>query len=52
MVASIGGAGGEAIGIMVLAITAITREFDDPKVLVDAAIRGLRVAADTTPASH
>jgi hypothetical protein len=45
-------AGGEAIGIMVLAITAITREFDDPKVLVDAAIRGLRVAADTTRASH
>jgi hypothetical protein len=46
-------AGGEAIGIMVLAIAAVTREFDDPEVLVDAAIRGLRRgAADTTPASH
>ena len=45
-------AGGEAIGIMLVTIAAITREFDDPKVLVDAAIRGLRVAADTTPASH
>ena len=46
-------AGGEAIGIMVLAIAAITREFDDPDVLVDAAIRGLRRgAANTTPASH
>jgi len=33
-------AGGEAIGIMVLAITAITREFDDPQVLVDAAMDG------------
>ena len=42
--------GGEAIGIMVLAIAAVTRKFDDPEVLVDATIRGLRrVAADTTP---
>jgi hypothetical protein len=43
-------AGGEAIGIMLLTIAAITREFDDPDVLLNAAIRGLRVAADT--ASH
>ena len=46
-------AGGEAIGIMLLTIAAITREFDDPEVLVDAAIRALRrVAPDRTPASH
>ena len=46
-------AGGEAIGIMLLTIAAITREFGDPEVLVDAAIRALRrAAADRTPASH
>jgi hypothetical protein len=37
-------AGGEAIGIMLVTIAAITREFDDPEVVVDAAIRGLRKA--------
>jgi hypothetical protein len=46
-------AGGEAIGIMLRTIAAITREFDDPELLVDAAIRGLRrVAAEGTSASH
>jgi hypothetical protein len=46
-------AGGEAIGIMLLTIAAITREFGDPEVLVEAAIRALRrAAADRTPASH
>jgi hypothetical protein len=45
-------AGGEAIGIMLVTIAAITREFDDPEVVVNAAIRGLRVAAERTPASH
>jgi hypothetical protein len=45
-------AGGEAIGIMLVTIAAITREFDDPEVVVDAAIRGLRVAVERTPANH
>ena len=46
-------AGGEAIGIMLVTIAAITREFDDPVVLVDAAIRGLRrAAAEGTPANN
>jgi hypothetical protein len=42
-------AGGEAVGIMLVTIAAITREFDDPEMLVDTAIRGLRVAAGRTP---
>jgi hypothetical protein len=45
-------AGGEAIGIMLVTIAAITREFDDPEVVVNAAIRGLRVAAERAPARH
>jgi hypothetical protein len=45
-------AGGEAIGIMLVTIAGITREFDDPEVVVNAAIRGLRVAAERTPASR
>jgi hypothetical protein len=45
-------AGGEAIGIMLVTIAAITRQFDDPEVVVNEAIRGLRVAAERTPASH
>jgi hypothetical protein len=45
-------AGGEAIGIMLVTIAGITREFDDPEVVVNAAIRGLRVAAERTPARH
>jgi hypothetical protein len=46
-------AGGEAIGIMLVTIAGITREFDDPEVVVNAAIRGLRKAvAEGTPASH
>ena len=46
-------AGGEAIGIMLVTIAAITRDFDNPEVVVDAAIRGLRKAvAEGTPASH
>jgi hypothetical protein len=40
------------IGIMLVTIAAITREFDDPEVVVNAAIRGLRVAAERTPASR
>ena len=46
-------AGGEAIGIMLVTIAAITRQFDDLEVVVNAAIRGLRKAvAEGTPASH
>src|SRR5262249_32754858 len=42
-------AGGEAIGIMVLAITAITRAFDDPKVWGAAGSGGRRGGAPDTP---
>ena len=41
-------AGGEAIGIMLLTIAAITREYDDPEKLLNAAIRGLQVAGSKT----
>jgi hypothetical protein len=38
---------------MLVTIAGITREFDDPEVVVNAAIRGLRKAvAEGTPASH
>ena len=39
---------GEAIGIMLLTIAAITREYDDPERLLNAAIRGLQIAAGKT----